>query len=55
MTDSKQKDRDYLYEFAQDTLSFAKRRHDKGDYGGEKVALEYLQSLVKKLRKAVDA
>jgi len=42
-----------LYEFAQDTLNFAKRMHEKGDREGEKVALDYLNHLVKKLREAV--
>lgn len=39
-----------LYEFAEDTLTFAKRRFEKHDYKGEEVALEYLHNLVKKLR-----
>lgn len=40
-----------LYEFAQDTLAFAKRRRENGDYCGEKVALDYLKSLIAKMLK----
>ena len=52
MSDGKSKDN--LYEFAQDTLNFARTRRNKGDRRGEAVALEHLSSLVNKMRKQVE-
>ena len=50
MTDSNATE---LYEQAQDWLSFAKRRKEKGDVSGENVALYQLKCVIKRLRKAV--
>ena len=48
-------ERERLYEIAQSWLQMARRSADKGDYQGERHALDYVRDVVKALRKLGDA
>ena len=48
-------ERERLYEIASSWLQMARRSADKGDYQGERHALDYVREIVKALRKRGDA